>query len=114
MSLECGHGRDDGQDETPEGVANAEEIAAVPGVDAVFVGPNDLAHTMGFENRWHEAPVQAAIEKTLKAVAQAGKCPGILALNAEDEARYAAWGARYFANVSTALIMKAFREAAGG
>ena len=100
--------------ETPEGVANAEEIAAVPGVDAVFVGPNDLAHTMGFENRWHEAPVQAAIEKTLKAVAQAGKCPGILALNAEDEARYAAWGARYFANVSTALILKAFREAAGG
>ena len=63
---------------------------------------------------WHEAPVQAAIEKTLKAVAQAGKCPGILALNAEDEARYAAWGARYFANVSTALILKAFREAAGG
>jgi len=37
-----------------------------------------------------------------------------LALNAEDEARYAAWGARYFANVSTALILKAFREAAGG
>jgi 4-hydroxy-2-oxoheptanedioate aldolase len=98
--------------ETPEGVAHAHEIAAVPGVHGVFVGPNDLAHTMGFENRWDEPPVQAAIEKTLKAVAQAGKCPGILALNKADEERYAGWGARYFANVSTALIMKAFRDAA--
>lgn len=98
--------------ETPEGVANAHEIAAVPGVDGIFVGPNDLAHTMGYENRWDEAPVQAAIEHTLKAVAKAGKCPGILALTRADEERYAAWGARYFANVSTALIMKAFREAA--
>jgi 4-hydroxy-2-oxoheptanedioate aldolase len=98
--------------ETPQGVANAAEIAAVPGVDCVFIGPNDLAHSMGCENRWNEPPVQAAIESTLKAVAAAGKCPGILALTAEDEERYASWGARYFANVTTSLITKAFREAA--
>lgn len=98
--------------ETPEGVENAAAIAAVPGVDAVFVGPNDLAHAMGHENRWNEPPVQAAIEHSLKAVAAAGKCPGILALTPEDEERYAAWGARYFATVSTALITRAFKEAA--
>ena len=100
--------------ETPEGVANAAAIAAVDGVDAVFIGPNDLAHAMGFENRWNEPPVQAAIERTLKAVAGAGKCPGILALTREDEDRYAAWGARYFATVSTGIITKALRDAAQG
>ncbi|MCB2001910.1 MAG: 4-hydroxy-2-oxovalerate aldolase, partial [Rhodoferax sp.] len=62
--------------ETPEAVANAAAIAAVDGVDAVFIGPNDLAHAMGHENRWNDAPVQAAIEQTLRAVAGAGKCPG--------------------------------------
>jgi 4-hydroxy-2-oxoheptanedioate aldolase len=98
--------------ETPEAVSNAAAIAAVPGVDAVFVGPNDLAHAMGFENRWNEPEVQAAIEFSLKAVAAQGKCPGILALTAQDESKYAVWGARYFANVSTGLITKALRDAA--
>ena len=100
--------------ETPEAVSNAAAIAAVDGVDAVFVGPNDLAHSMGFENRWHEAPVQAAIERALRAVAGAGKCPGILALTPDDEDTYAAWGARYFATVSTAIISRALQQAAQG
>ncbi len=100
--------------ETPQAVANAAAIAAVPGVDGVFIGPNDLAHSMECENRWSEPPVQAAIEVTLKAVAAAGKCPGILALTPEEEDRYASWGARYFASTTTGLITKAFREAAQG
>ncbi len=100
--------------ETPQAVANAAAIAAVDGVDAVFIGPNDLAHNLGCENRWNEPPVQAAIESTLKAVAAAGKCPGILALTPEDEDKYAAWGARYFATVSTGIITKALKEAAQG
>lgn len=100
--------------ETPEGVANAAAIAAVPGVHAVFVGPNDLAHTMGHENRWQEPPVQRAIEQVIRATVAAGKCAGVLALSAADEARYAAWGARYFANVTTGLITQALRQAAQG
>jgi 4-hydroxy-2-oxoheptanedioate aldolase len=100
--------------ETPLGVANASAIAAVPGVDAVFVGPNDLAHTMGHENRWHEEPVQQAIEEVLRAVAAQGKCPGILALTPADEERYAPMGARYFANVTTGLFTQALRQAASG
>ena len=98
--------------ETPAGVANAAAIAAVPGVDAVFVGPNDLAHSMGFDNRWHEPPVQAAIESALKAVAVAGKCPGILALTPEEEERYAAWGARYFASNTAGILLRALRDVA--
>jgi 4-hydroxy-2-oxoheptanedioate aldolase len=95
-------------------VDNAAAIAAVDGVDGVFIGPNDLAHSMGCENRWTDEPVQRAIEKTLRAVHAAGKCPGILALSAADEDHYAACGARYFASVSTGLISKAFKDAAQG
>jgi len=60
--------------ESPRGVENAGEIASVPGVDAVFVGPNDLAHAMGHENRWQEAPVQQAMERTIRAVHGKGVC----------------------------------------
>jgi 4-hydroxy-2-oxoheptanedioate aldolase len=98
--------------ETPLGVANAAAIAAVPGVDVVFVGPNDLAHTMGHENRWHDPPVQQAIAAVLQATAAAGTCPGVLALGPEDEARGAAAGARWFAHVATAVITGALRQAA--
>lgn len=98
--------------ETPEAVAQAADIAAVDGVDAVFVGPNDLAHAMGHENRWTDEPVQRAIEQAMRAVSAQGKCAGVLALSAEEEARYAAWGARYFATVTTSLITRAFKEAA--
>ena len=100
--------------ETPQAVANAAAIAVVPGVDSIFIGPNDLAHSMGCENRWNEPSVQLAIERTIKAVAAAGKCPGILALSPEEEDRYGSWGARYFASTTTGLITKAFKEAALG
>jgi 4-hydroxy-2-oxoheptanedioate aldolase len=99
--------------ETEQAVAQAGAIAAVPGVDAVFIGPNDLAHDMGHENRFSEPPVQAAIERAVRAVAAAGKCPGVLALSEQDEARYAAWGVRMFATVTTALITRALQQAAG-
>jgi len=98
--------------ETPQAIDQAGAIAAVDGVDAVFIGPNDLAHAMGHGSDWNAAPVQAAIERGLKAVAEAGKCPGILGLTPADEEKYAALGARYFANVATGLITRAFAQAA--
>lgn len=100
--------------ETPQALANARAIAEVDGVDAIFIGPNDLAHAMGHGSDWTSPEVDAAIVEGLKTIAAAGKCAGIIALNAEDEERYAAFGARYFANVTTSLITRAFGEAARG
>ena len=98
--------------ETPEAVANASAIAAVDGVDAVFVGPNDLSHAMGFGDQWAEASVQAAIAQALQAISATGKCAGTLALTHADEEKYSQYGARYFASVTTSIITRAFREAA--
>ncbi|ETF01087.1 4-hydroxy-2-oxovalerate aldolase [Advenella kashmirensis W13003] len=98
--------------ETPLAISRAYDIANVDGVDAVFIGPNDLAHAMGHGSDWNAAPVQQAIRDGLAAIARAGKCPGIIALTPEDEEKYAALGARYFANVSTAIITRALKIAA--
>lgn len=102
--------------ETPEAVDQVAEIAAVDGVDAVFVGPNDLSHAMGFNNDWMCAPVLAEIERALRAIDKAGNCGGIIALTPDDEDKFGAWGARYFASVTTGLITQAFQKAsaAGG
>lgn len=98
--------------ETPEAIAAAGEIAEVDGVDAVFIGPNDLAHAMGHGSDWNAEPVQRAIEAGLRAIAGAGKCSGIIALTPQDEEKYGAMGARYFANVSTSIITRALAQAA--
>ncbi|MEN7527296.1 aldolase/citrate lyase family protein [Cupriavidus sp. DL-D2] len=100
--------------ETPTGIENAEAIAAVDGIDAVFVGPNDLAHAMGYGNDWKAPAVAAAIEQALRAIQAQNKCAGIIALTPEDERHYGAFGARYFATVATSLITQAFRQAAQG
>lgn len=96
--------------ESMEAVNAAADIAAVDGVDAVFIGPNDLAHSMGFENNFYAPEVQAAMEKAIRGIASTGKCAGVLALTPEDEARYASWGASYFASVITSVITKALKD----
>ncbi len=99
--------------ETPQAVEQAAEIAAVPGVDAVFVGPNDLSHAMGFDNNWKAPEVEAAIQRALCAIRDAGNCGGVIALTPDDEAKYAQWGARYFTSTTTGLITQAFQQASG-
>lgn len=98
--------------ETPQAAEQAASIAAVPGVDAVFVGPNDLAHSMGYGSNWRHPEVQAVIEGVMRKVHAQGRCAGVLALTPEDEQRCYAWGARFFATVTTALITQVFAQAA--
>jgi 4-hydroxy-2-oxoheptanedioate aldolase len=67
---------------------------------------------MGHGSDWKAAPVMAAIEKALRAIDGASTCAGVLALTPDDEDRFGAWGARYFATVTTSIISQAFRQAA--
>jgi 4-hydroxy-2-oxoheptanedioate aldolase len=69
------------QIETPEAIANADAIAAVPGVDALFIGPNDLALSLlGYvPARWDEPEFLEAIETVERACKRHGKVAGILA-----------------------------------
>ncbi|MCW6512591.1 HpcH/HpaI aldolase family protein [Lichenifustis flavocetrariae] len=80
------------QIECETGVANAAEIAAVEGVDALFVGPGDLSTNMGHMGNPGVEPVQTAIASVRAAAARAGKASGILAPVKADADRYLAGG----------------------
>ncbi len=74
------------QIETRAAVEHVREIASVEGVDAVFIGPSDLAADMGQLGNPGHAEVQAAIAEILGQAKAAGKAAGIFAFGA-DEAR---------------------------
>lgn len=80
------------QIEDEAGVANAAEIAAVDGVDVLFVGPGDLSTNLGAMGNPNAAHVQDAIASVRKAAASAGKASGILAPVKADADRYLADG----------------------
>jgi 2-keto-3-deoxy-L-rhamnonate aldolase RhmA len=74
--------------ETPQGVANAAAIAAVPGVDVVHVGANDLAVAMGLAGQFEHPDVLDAVEQVIDATLEQGKFAGAGGL------REVAWQAR--------------------
>jgi 2-dehydro-3-deoxyglucarate aldolase len=76
------------QIESPLAVQNVDAIAAVEGVDGLFIGPQDLAATHGHLIRPSHPEVQAAIATVLAAGKRQGKPVGILAPIAADAERY--------------------------
>jgi 4-hydroxy-2-oxoheptanedioate aldolase len=72
-------------------------IAAVDGVDCVFVGPADLAASMGHAGIADVPEVDEAIAHAFDRIHAAGKAIGILAFDTERAARYARMGATFVA-----------------
>jgi len=69
--------------ETPLGVENIKEIVSVEGVDGIFIGPADLATSMGHLANPAHPEVQEAIRKIEEAVIPTGKFLGTVAANAD-------------------------------
>jgi 2-keto-3-deoxy-L-rhamnonate aldolase RhmA len=63
--------------ETPAGVANAAAIAAVPGIDILLVGSNDLCTAMGVPGDLKNPKLRAAYETIAKACAAHKKVLGV-------------------------------------
>lgn len=76
------------QVESATAVANAAHIAATDGVDGVFIGPSDLAASMGLIGQQTHPQVLKAVYATMEAVKAAGKFVGV---NAFDHAQAAAY-----------------------
>jgi 4-hydroxy-2-oxoheptanedioate aldolase len=83
------------QIETAAGVEAAAEIAAVDGIDGVFVGPSDLAASMGVLGQQSHADVVAAVQRTFQAVGAAGKPVGVNAFVPEVARSYLESGASF-------------------
>ncbi len=80
------------QVETPQAIARIAELAAVPGVDGLFVGPGDLAASLGHFRDPSHAAVQEAIARAAAEAHRAGKPIGIVAADPEQARRLGALG----------------------
>ncbi len=85
------------QVETADALSRLEAIGQVEGVDGVFIGPGDLAASLGhIGNPGHEE-VQGAIEDAARRLNAIGKPAGILTINEEEARRYIDWGFTFVA-----------------
>jgi 4-hydroxy-2-oxoheptanedioate aldolase len=101
------------QIENQEGLANLDAIAAVEGVDGVFIGPADLSASMGFRGNPGHPDVQAAIEDAIARIQKAGKAAGILSADQKLARRYIELGAAFVAvGVDTTVLMRGLQTLA--
>jgi 4-hydroxy-2-oxoheptanedioate aldolase len=84
------------QIETPDAVANADEMAAVPGVDVLFVGPMDLSVNLGHPGDFSSTKFVQSLKQVVSACQQHGKVAGILS-RAELVREHQALGFRFVA-----------------
>jgi 4-hydroxy-2-oxoheptanedioate aldolase len=66
------------QIETQTGLDNLEEIAAVDGVDGVFIGPADLHASLGYAGETANPNVKPLIDDAIHRIRKSGIAPGIL------------------------------------
>ncbi|MDO8788164.1 MAG: HpcH/HpaI aldolase/citrate lyase family protein [Sulfuritalea sp.] len=85
------------QIESRQGLANLDAIMAVEGVDAAFIGPADLAASMGHLGESGHAEVKAAIENALQRIAATGKAAGVFVTEPLLARHYRDCGASFIA-----------------
>lgn len=83
------------QIESESGLAALPEIAAVDGVDAIFIGPADLAAALGHLGEPEHPDVVATVEGAINAIVAAGRPAGVNAFNETLARRYLAAGATF-------------------
>ena len=102
------------QVETAAGVEAAAEIAAVDGVDGVFVGPSDLAASLGLLGQQTHPQVVDAVSRAFSAVRSAGKPVGVNAFDPTAARRYLDAGADFIlVGADVALLARASEQLAG-
>jgi 2-keto-3-deoxy-L-rhamnonate aldolase RhmA len=101
--------------ETPQAVENAEAIAAIPGIDALLIGTNDLVLEMGLPGQIGHERVQQAYERVGEACRRHSKVLGMGGVYDEELARrYIGMGARFvLAANDHALLLSAATSRAG-
>jgi 4-hydroxy-2-oxoheptanedioate aldolase len=85
------------QVETQAALDNIEAIAAVEGVDGIFIGPADLHASLGHAGEIAHPDVKPLIDEAIRRIRKCGCAPGILTPNEADARRWLACGALFVA-----------------
>lgn len=102
------------QIETLAGLAALEEIAAVDGVDGVFIGPSDLAGAMGHLGQPGHPEVVAAVRDALGRIVACGKAAGTFSADPVAAAAYGELGAGFLLVGVDALLLRTAAAALAG
>lgn len=101
------------QAETAIAIEAIDRIAAVEGVDAVFIGPSDLSASMGHAGNVSHPEVVDAVSDGIRRIRDAGKYAGLLCLDETKVAHYVECGANFVGvGVDALLIGNAARSLA--
>jgi 2-keto-3-deoxy-L-rhamnonate aldolase RhmA len=93
------------QVESQAAINAAADIAALDGVDVLFVGPTDLSHALRVRGQIDHPIFQAAVERIAQAARSAGKAAGVLVWRPEDAHAYASHGYTFFALSGDAQLL---------
>jgi 2-dehydro-3-deoxyglucarate aldolase/4-hydroxy-2-oxoheptanedioate aldolase len=97
--------------ETAKGIANVDAIAAVDGVDVVWLGHYDLTNFMGIPGQFDNPKFHGAVDSLVKACVKHGKTPGFLAGNEKWARDFRAKGFRMIAyGVDAQLMQRALAD----
>ena len=95
------------QVETQTALDNLERIAAVDGVDGVFIGPADLHASLGYPGETNNPKVVPVIDEAVRRIRKAGKAPGILTTVEADARRWLECGGQFVAvGVDTVVLAR--------
>jgi 4-hydroxy-2-oxoheptanedioate aldolase len=101
------------QAETRMSLDNLDAILAVDGVDGVFIGPSDLAASLGHLGNSGHPEVQQVIEQTIRRIVDGGKAAGILTPDETLARRYLELGATFVAvGLDSNLLVRATSQLA--
>ena len=100
------------QAESVEAIDNLEQIVKIDEIDSVFLGPYDLSQSMGIPGQVESKAILDVVKKAGKTIRDAGKVPGILAVNFEKARMFVDWGYQLIAYLTDLDIFgRAVRDA---
>jgi 4-hydroxy-2-oxoheptanedioate aldolase len=86
-------------------LSSLDAICAVDGIDGVFIGPADLAASMGYRGKAGHPEVQAAIDGAIKKIVASGKAAGTLTSDPALARHYLELGCTFVATGIDILIL---------
>lgn len=92
--------------ETPEAVANLDEILDVGGADVCVVGPGDPAVSMGHGREPNHPEALATMERWVRRIRERGKIAGTLATDVARSRQVIEWGATYIVTAIQPFVVQ--------
>ncbi|WP_454724909.1 MULTISPECIES: HpcH/HpaI aldolase family protein [Cupriavidus] len=94
------------QVETAEALGQIEAIAAVDGIDGIFIGPADLSASLGYPGNASHPAVNSAIDDAIRRIRACGKAPGILMVDEVRARECLALGAQFVAVALDTVMLR--------